>query len=147
VALLTSGGDAPGMNAGIRAAAKIGVGLGFEVLGVEEGYAGLIEGRIRPLDWAAVEDGARRGGTILGSARSRRFMTAEGQAEAKAQLERAGVGALVVFGGNGSLTGARALDGATVLRSAASRSGSSGCRRRSTTISAAPRCRSASTPR
>ena len=71
VALLTSGGDAPGMNAGLRAAAKIGAALGLEMLGVEEGYKGLMEGRVRPLDMRALDEAARRGGTLLGSARSK----------------------------------------------------------------------------
>jgi 6-phosphofructokinase 1 len=109
IALLTSGGDAPGMNAGLRAAAKIGAALGLEVLGVEDGYRGLMEGRIRPLDRRALDDCARRGGTLLGSARSKVFPTPEGQARAREEIVRARLSGLVVFGGNGSLTGARAL--------------------------------------
>jgi 6-phosphofructokinase 1 len=113
IALLTSGGDAPGMNAALRAAAKIGSALGLEVLGVEEGYKGLIEGRIRSLDVRALDDAARRGGTLLGTARSKLFITAEGRERAKAEMLKARVAGVVVIGGNGSLTGARALDGAT----------------------------------
>lgn len=112
IGLLTSGGDAPGMNAGLLAAAKVGAALGLEVLAVEEGYQGLIEGKIRPLDRRALEDAARRGGTLIGSARSKRFMTAEGQAEAKEQLRAHRLRGLIVFGGNGSLTGATMLKGA-----------------------------------
>jgi 6-phosphofructokinase 1 len=99
------------MNAGLRAAAKVGTALGLTLLGVEEGYRGLIEGRIRPLDMRALDDASRRGGTLLGTARSQRFMTPEGQAEARAQIEQARLKGLIVFGGNGSLTGARALSG------------------------------------
>jgi 6-phosphofructokinase 1 len=109
VALLTSGGDAPGMNAALRAAAKVGAALGYEMLGVEEGYAGLIEGRVRPLDLRALDDAARRGGTVLGSARSKRFPTAEGQALARESILAHELRGLVVIGGNGSLTGARTL--------------------------------------
>ncbi len=116
VALLTSGGDAPGMNAALRAAAKVGAALGLTVLGVEEGYKGLIDGRIRPLaDWGphALDDAARRGGTLLGTARSKLFMTEEGRARARVAIAEQRLAGLVVLGGNGSLTGARALAGAT----------------------------------
>src|SRR5579871_1585244 len=109
VGLLTSGGDAPGMNAALRAAAKVGAALGLEVVGVEEGYRGLIDGRIRPLDGRALDDAARRGGTLLGTARSKLFATAEGQARAKQSIAEARLAGLIVLGGNGSLTGARAL--------------------------------------
>jgi 6-phosphofructokinase 1 len=112
VALLTSGGDAPGMNTALRAAYKVGRALGLDVLGVEEGYKGLIEGRIKPLDGRALDDAARRGGTLIGTARSKLFMTPEGQARAKDEIVKARLAGLVVLGGNGSLTGARALDGA-----------------------------------
>ena len=72
VGILTSGGDAPGMNAALRAAAKVGAGLGLLVLGVEEGYKGLMEGRIRELNPRALDEAARRGGTLLGNPRARR---------------------------------------------------------------------------
>jgi 6-phosphofructokinase 1 len=111
IGLLTSGGDAPGMNAALRAAAKVGAAMGLEVLGVEEGYKGLIEGRIRPLEGRALDDAARRGGTLLGTARSKLFMTEEGRERAKRSIIDAKLRGLVVLGGNGSLTGARALDG------------------------------------
>ena len=78
VALLTSGGDAPGMNAALRAAAKVGAALGLEMLGVDDGYRGLMEGRVRGMNLRALDDAARRGGTILGSARSKHFMIVEG---------------------------------------------------------------------
>ncbi|HNN93377.1 MAG TPA: 6-phosphofructokinase [Pseudomonadota bacterium] len=109
VALLTSGGDAPGMNAALRAAAKVGTALGLELLGVEEGYKGLMEGRVRALSTRALDEAARRGGTVLGSARSKRFMTAEGQALAQEAIIATRLSGLIVLGGNGSLAGARAL--------------------------------------
>jgi 6-phosphofructokinase 1 len=109
VALLTSGGDAPGMNAALRGAARVGASLGLELFGVEEGYVGLLEGRVRPLPMRDLDDMARRGGTILGSARSKVFPTAEGQKRARETLAKHGIRALVVIGGNGSLAGARTL--------------------------------------
>lgn len=115
IALLTSGGDAPGMNSGLLAAAKVGTALGLEVLAVEEGYQGLIEGRIGPLDRNALEAAARRGGTLIGSARSKQFMTPEGQDLAKAQIIKHQLKGLIVLGGNGSLTGARALRNAVAF--------------------------------
>ncbi|HEY8038592.1 MAG TPA: ATP-dependent 6-phosphofructokinase [Polyangiaceae bacterium] len=115
VALLTSGGDAPGMNAALRGAARVGASLGFQMLGVEEGYVGLIQGRVRPLDLQSVDDAARRGGTVLGSARSKVFPTPEGQRLARETLVARGVRALLVIGGNGSLAGARALSDAVAV--------------------------------
>lgn len=121
VAVLTSGGDAPGMNSAIRAVARIGAARGVRVLGVEHGYEGLIDGRFRKLTYG--EPGARleldrdvdlmggHGGTMLGSARSKRFLTPEGRARAFEQIREAGIEGLVVVGGNGSLTGAHALCG------------------------------------
>ncbi|HEX8952666.1 MAG TPA: ATP-dependent 6-phosphofructokinase, partial [Polyangia bacterium] len=88
--------------------------LGLEVVGVEDGYEGLIAGRLAPLDVRALDDAARRGGTLLGTARSSAFRTEEGRARARATIERERLRALVVVGGNGSLTGAQLLDG--VLR-------------------------------
>ena len=112
VALLTSGGDAPGMNAALRGAARVGAELGLEVVGVEEGYVGLMEGRVVPLDMRALDEASRRGGTMLGTARSATFPTPEGQKLARETLVKHSIGALVVIGGNGSLTGARTLMGA-----------------------------------
>jgi 6-phosphofructokinase 1 len=112
VALLTSGGDAPGMNAALRGAARVGLALGLEVVGIEEGYRGLIDGRLRALDLRLLDEEARRGGTVLGSARSKLFMTDEGQRQARATIVRERLRALVVIGGNGSLAGARAIAGA-----------------------------------
>ena len=113
VGLLTSGGDAPGMNAALRAAAKVGAGLGLEMLGVEEGYQGLMAGRVRPLDLRRLDEASGRGGTVLGSARSKRFPTAEGLADAQASIVASQLKGLVILGGNGSLTGATTLAGTT----------------------------------
>jgi len=113
LALLTSGGDAPGMNAALRGAARVGAQLGLEIVGVEEGYVGLMAGRIVPLDVYALDEASRRGGTVLGTARSKVFPTPEGQAQARKQLIDHKIAALLVIGGNGSLTGARTLSGAT----------------------------------
>lgn len=112
LAVLTSGGDAPGMNAALRAAARVGAELGFEVVGVEDGYTGLLDGRLRPVDLGALDEAARRGGTVLGTARSKVFPTPEGNARARAQLLAHRVEALLVIGGNGSLAGAATLLGA-----------------------------------
>ncbi len=109
VALLTSGGDAPGMNAALRGAARVGAELGLEVVGVEDGYVGLMEGRLVPLDLHPLDDAARRGGTVLGTARSKVFPTPEGRARACEVIARERLRALVVVGGNGSLAGARTL--------------------------------------
>ncbi|MFO0624368.1 MAG: 6-phosphofructokinase [Polyangiales bacterium] len=112
LAVLTSGGDAPGMNAALRAAARVGAELGLEVLGVEDGYTGLLDGRLRPVDLGALDEAARRGGTVLGTARSKVFPTPEGNARARAQLHAHGVAGLLVIGGNGSLAGSATLLGA-----------------------------------
>jgi 6-phosphofructokinase 1 len=109
VAVLTSGGDAPGMNAALRAAARVGAELGLDMHGVEEGYAGLIEGRIVPLSIRAVDEAARRGGTLLGTARSKAFATPDGQRRAREAIANAELRGILVIGGNGSLTGARTL--------------------------------------
>jgi 6-phosphofructokinase 1 len=118
IGALTSGGDAPGMNAAIWAIIKLAAARGIEVVGVERGYDGLIDGDTRPLtritaDGLAPEVGlawlAGTGGTFLGSSRCPRFETAEGRAEARRSLEAAGIDGLIVIGGNGSLTGAHLL--------------------------------------
>lgn len=111
VAVLTSGGDAPGMNAALRACARVGAELGLEMLGVEDGYAGLLDGRLAPMRIRELDEASRRGGTFLGTARSKRFMTPEGQAEARSTIAKEKLRGVVVIGGNGSLTGARTLAG------------------------------------
>lgn len=112
IAMLTSGGDAPGMNAALRGIARVAASLGVDLVGVEEGYKGLLEGRVTPIDLRQLDDAARRGGTVLGTARSKVFATPEGQAAAREVLLRERIVGLIVIGGNGSLTGARALGGA-----------------------------------
>jgi len=103
------------MNAALRGAARVGASLGFELVGVEEGYVGLLEGRVRPIDLRSVDDAARRGGTLLGSARSKVFPPPEGQRRARETLAAKDIRALVVIGGNGSLAGARALADAVAV--------------------------------
>lgn len=109
IAVLTSGGDAPGMNAAIRAIVRTGIEKSWEVFGVRRGYSGLIAGNIQPLGTRDVGGIIQHGGTVLSSARSPEFRTNEGRREAIRQLERGGIEALVVIGGNGSQAGARAL--------------------------------------
>lgn len=109
IGVLTSGGDAPGMNAAIRAVVRRSISLGLEVVGVRRGYAGLISGDFMPLVISSVGDIIHRGGTMLQSARSERFKTAEGQREALAHARSAGLDGLVVIGGDGSFRGALAL--------------------------------------
>ena len=107
LAILTSGGDAPGMNTAIAAATKVAVSEGWHVLGVENGYDGLIDGRYIDLRPSHVDDHWTHGGTFLGSARSERFLTPAGRQQAARNL--VGVDGLIVIGGNGSLAGAHAL--------------------------------------
>lgn len=109
IAVLTSGGDAPGMNAAIRAVVRSGVAKGWDVFGVKGGYQGLIDGRLTPLGTRDVGGIIQRGGTVLGSARSSEFRTDEGQIKALRTLNEYGVEGLVVIGGNGSQTGSYAL--------------------------------------
>ena len=105
IAVLTSGGDAPGMNAAIRAVARAGHTRGWEVFGIIDGFAGLIRGESRRLGPREVGGILGKGGTFLGSARCLEFKTPEGRQEAVAKLEKAGISALVVIGGNGSQAG------------------------------------------
>lgn len=109
IAVLTSGGDAPGMNAAIRAVARRGSEAGFELYGVQRGYAGLIAGDFIPLTARSVGGIIQNGGTMLGSARSLEFKTDAGQQTALGRLAERGIDALVVIGGNGSQTGAHHL--------------------------------------
>ena len=105
IGILTSGGDAPGMNAAIRAAVRTGLSMGMEVYGIERGYEGLLDGDIKKMEWNSVGDILHRGGTILRTARSQRFMTEEGQKHAVTMLETFGIEGLIVIGGDGSLRG------------------------------------------
>ena len=109
IAVLTSGGDAPGMNAAIRATVRTGLARGWEVFGVRNGYAGLIAGAIAPLGAREVGGIIQRGGTMLGSARCRDFETGEGQDKALRQLQQRDIDALVAIGGNGTQAGSHAL--------------------------------------
>ncbi|MCL5745943.1 MAG: 6-phosphofructokinase [Acidobacteria bacterium] len=109
IAVLTSGGDAPGMNAAIRAVVRAGLEKNWRVSGVQSGFAGLIAGEFIPLGAREVGGILHRGGTMLGSARCLEFHTEEGRRKAIGNLERAGIEALVVIGGNGSQQGSFAL--------------------------------------
>jgi 6-phosphofructokinase 1 len=109
IAVLTSGGDAPGMNAAIRAVVRSGLDKGWEVYGVRLGYEGLINCNFMPMAARDVGGIIQLGGTILGSARSLEFKTEEGQLKAIRSLNQNGIEGLVVIGGNGSQTGSLAL--------------------------------------
>jgi 6-phosphofructokinase 1 len=109
IAVLTSGGDAPGMNACVRAVVRMGISRGLRVFGVHRGYAGLIEGDIEPLTNRSVGGIMQRGGTFLQTARSLAFMQPEGRQQALGQLRVHGIEGLVVIGGNGSMAGALCL--------------------------------------
>lgn len=109
IAVLTSGGDAPGMNACVRAVVRYGIGAGASVYGIKRGYAGLMTNDIVELDSRSVAGSIRQGGTILMSARSMEFKTPEGQQKALGVLRGWGIEGLVVIGGDGSLGGAMAL--------------------------------------
>ncbi len=109
VGVLTSGGDAPGMNAAIRAVTRTGIAAGFEVMGVRRGFAGLISGDLIHLGARDVGGIIERGGTMLESARCPEFETEEGRRKAAASLRSNGIDALIVIGGNGSQDGAWSL--------------------------------------
>ncbi len=109
IAVLTSGGDAPGMNAAIRAVVRAGVHQGWAVFGVRRGFSGLIAGNFIPLEARDVGGILQQAGTMLGSARCPEFRTEEGRIDAVRQLGQHGIDALVVIGGNGSQTGAHQL--------------------------------------
>ena len=109
IAVLTSGGDAPGMNAAIRAVVRTANYHHLEVYGAERGYAGLIEGALQMLSRRSVSDTIQRGGTILKTARSKEFETYEGRKKAVEALAERGIDGLVVIGGDGSLRGANDL--------------------------------------
>ena len=109
IAIITSGGDAPGMNAAIRAATLTAIKDGCEVFGVKRGYQGLLTGEIVELTSMGVSDILHRGGTILHSARSKEFKTEEGREKAAKQLHDLGIEGLVVIGGDGSFRGAQSF--------------------------------------
>ena len=109
VGVLTSGGYAPGMNACIRAITRTAIYNGMKVMGIYRGYEGLINGDIKEFTSESVSNTIQRGGTILKTARSMEFMTPEGMQKAYDNLVKFGIDALIVIGGNGSLTGAQKL--------------------------------------
>lgn len=109
IGVLTSGGDAPGMNAAIRAVVRTGIDKGWDVFGVRQGYQGLINGEFFPMSRRSVSNIIQLGGTILGSARCPEFKTEQGRSKAVRKLNQNEFDALVVIGGNGSQAGAHAL--------------------------------------
>ncbi|PIH04362.1 6-phosphofructokinase [Clostridium combesii] len=109
IAVLTSGGDAPGMNAAIRAVVRTGLEKGLKVMGIQRGYNGLINGEIFEMDTHSVSDIIQRGGTILRTARCEEFRTEQGREKAAKILKAFGIDGLVVIGGDGSFHGAQLL--------------------------------------
>jgi 6-phosphofructokinase 1 len=109
IGVLTSGGDAPGMNAAIRAVVRTGVAAGLEVFGIRRGYQGMVDGEIAPMDARSVSGIINRGGTMLHTARCAAFMEPEGRARAAGQLAGHGIEGLVVIGGDGTYRGAEKL--------------------------------------
>jgi 6-phosphofructokinase 1 len=110
IGVFTSGGDAPGMNAAIRAIVRTAIYEEMDVFGIHRGYEGMIDGQIDKLERHSVSNIIQRGGTILKTARSKRFMTAEGRALAYENLKKNNIDALVAIGGNGTFTGAAEFD-------------------------------------
>lgn len=110
IAVMTSGGDAPGMNAAIRAVVRTSIYKGMEVYGIYGGFEGLIDGKIEKLNLSSVADIIQKGGTILGTSRSKRFQSEEGQESAVSKLKIYNIDKLVVLGGDGSAKGALALE-------------------------------------
>lgn len=115
IGVLTSGGDAPGMNAAVRAVVRTALSKGMEVYGVHKGYVGLINGNIVKMDERSVSDIIHRGGTILSTARCPEFRTEEGVEKARKKCEELGIEGLVVIGGDGSFRGAADLSAKGVL--------------------------------
>jgi len=109
IGILTSGGDAPGMNAAIRAVTRAAISNGWKVKAIYRGYEGLINNEIKDFTTESVSNTIQRGGTILKTARSKDFMTPEGRKKAHANMRSHGIDALIVIGGNGSLAGAQAF--------------------------------------
>lgn len=109
VGILTSGGDAPGMNAAIRAVVRTALTNNLDVIGVMHGYEGLVNGEFRPMGARDVGGILQRGGTVLQTSRSKRFMEPTGQREAIRKMNEAGMDALIVLGGEGSMNGAHVL--------------------------------------
>lgn len=114
IGVLTSGGDAPGMNAAIRAVVRYGIYNNINVLGIQRGYRGLVDNDIEKMNLSSVADIIHRGGTTLGTARCERFMTEEGFEEALETIRYRDIDGLVVIGGDGSFKGAKELSEAGV---------------------------------
>jgi len=110
IGVLTSGGDSPGMNAAIRAVVRTCAYHNIECIGIYRGFQGMIEGDFKEMGPRSVNNIINKGGTILKSARSKDFMTAEGRIKAHENLQKVGVNALVVIGGDGSFTGAEVFN-------------------------------------
>ncbi len=117
IGVLTSGGDAPGMNAAVRSVVRCAIFEGMQVYGIERGYEGLIHGELEEMKTSSVSDILQRGGTILRTARSKSFMEPEGFKKALGMLENFEIEGLVVIGGDGSFTGGLKLaeEGITVM--------------------------------
>lgn len=109
IAVITSGGDAPGMNAALRAITKAGIYNSLEVIGFEDGFQGIIENRFVELTYSSVNNIIQLGGTIIGTARSKEFMTLEGRKKAFENLTKNKIDGLIVIGGDGSFAGAKCL--------------------------------------
>lgn len=107
IGVLTSGGDAPGMNAAIRAVVRTALYEGYEVFGIMRGYQGMLDDDIQQLESRSVANIIQRGGTVLKTARCKEFMTPEGRAKAYENLKKRGINALVIIGGDGSFRGAQ----------------------------------------
>ena len=116
IGILTSGGDASGMNAAIRAVTRAAIFNGFKVKGIYRGYEGLIAGEVKELTTEDVSSIIQRGGTILKTARSETFITPEGRKKAYEIIQKENINALIIIGGDGSLTGARIFAEVTVTR-------------------------------
>ena len=109
IAVVTSGGDSPGMNAAARAVVRTAIYEGVDVYGIHNGYSGMVHDDIEKLTTRSVSDLIQRGGTFLGTARSKSFMTPEGRKTAFENLRKRGIEGLVIIGGDGSLTGGSLL--------------------------------------
>jgi 6-phosphofructokinase 1 len=109
IGVLTSGGDAPGMNAAIRAVVRNGIYRGCRIIGIKQGYHGLIHGQMSEMNLSSVADIIHRGGTILQTARSEEFLTEEGRRKALYAIQIFNIDGLIVIGGDGSFKGAQKL--------------------------------------
>ena len=114
IAVLTSGGDAPGMNAAVRSVVRAAISKGMDIYGVYRGYNGLLNGDVEQMNLRSVSDIIGHGGTVLYTARSEEFKTLEGQKKAAKHCQALGISGVVVIGGDGSFAGARALTNAGV---------------------------------